>query len=115
MMTTFLSKIVKNTSHSLRNGTRLWFRDIREADRIDEGTKNLRNHIKSTRITVMMAMAVRMACQESNLISVYNRLKNKEVESKNAIKQYAKGDDTVPVMSYLEFFVSHQLIQPLEG
>jgi hypothetical protein len=107
MMTTFLSKIVKNTSHSLRNGTRLWFRDIREADRIDEGTKNLRNHIKSTRITVMMAMAVRMACQESNLISVYNRLKNKEVESKNAIKQYAKGDDTVPVMSYLEFFVSH--------
>lgn len=112
LMTTFLTHIVGNSSSNIQNGVKLWFRDIQEADKIDKGAAKLTQFARSGRIAVMMALAVRMAVQEVNLTSIYNRLNGKAYESRNAVKGYTKGDDRVPVLSHLEFFVSaHALLK----
>jgi hypothetical protein len=56
---------------------------------------------------LQLNMAVRMATQEMNLISIYNKLKGKKLESPTAVRGYTKGDDRVPVLELHEYFVSH--------
>jgi len=63
-------------------------------------------HIKTPKLVVQIALAVRMASQEMNLISMYNKLQGKKPESSKAVRGYTKGDDRVPVLGFHEYFVS---------
>jgi hypothetical protein len=62
-------------------------------------------YTKTPRLVLQVGMAVRMACQEMNLISMYNKLKGKRLESRGVVRGYTKGDDRVPVLSLQEYFV----------
>lgn len=63
-------------------------------------------HTKTPKLVLQLSMAVRLASQEMNLISAYNKLKGKKFESPTAIRGYTKGDDRVPVFGQHEYFVS---------
>lgn len=63
-------------------------------------------HTKTPKLVLQLNMAVRMATQEMNLTSMYNKLNGKRFESPKAIRGYTKGDDRVPVFGLQEFFVS---------
>jgi hypothetical protein len=70
--------------------------------------KHMSTHTKTPKLVLQLNMAVRLASQEMNLISMYNKLKGKRSESPTAIRNYTKGDDRVPVFGYHEYFVSHE-------
>jgi hypothetical protein len=106
VLSSHVLEVVGNSSFNLLNGSRLWFNDIRKAEYLDSGWKHMSTHIKTPRLVVQVALAVRMASQEMNLISCYNKLKIKRFESPKAIRGYTKGDDRVPVLGLRESFVS---------
>lgn len=91
---------------NLRNGARSWYRKIREAERQRKGSKNSYISIESRRLRYHVALAVRMALQESNLISLNNKIQDKSASSSSAVMGYTRGDDRVIVPSLPDLFVS---------
>lgn len=91
---------------NFRDGARKWYFQMRRAEQAKKGHKNKQVAIESRRLPYQVALATRMALQESNLVSLNNRVDGKSVPKNGAIMRYTKGDDRVLVPSLPDLFVS---------
>lgn len=101
-----LQKIFGVCNYNLENGSRLWFERVRKLDQEHRGLARPMVLVDTRRLPYFVLLAVRLAVQESNLITIYNRLPGAKLKSPRAVQYYCKGDDLAFSVNALELFVS---------
>lgn len=106
MIRTLLSEVFRAPDYNFPDAARRWFKLIRQSDKELRDLDHLVVSLTSKRLPYLVALAVRLAVQESNLISIYNRLRGNRQPPTRAVQGYSKGDDRVFSMTVKDLFVS---------